>query len=243
MERTARVYLSPVVALMTLAIGVGFVRAAETVIYLFEPAAFVSREQTTEENIGVRSSENFKSFESHDATTVTQGRVLSCYDPRILPIWPELKRDTEFKDRLDQRTGVMNCSELIEIEKVDLNIDGSAEFLVRGKGQHLCSAVGNCGFWIFEETKARPRILLSASDYSDIAQPGDQVLRSRTRGYSDILLKGHFSAAETGYYTYKFDGQKYAESRCVYEVPKLRREGEGSWEIITCQEFDRRNDL
>lgn len=243
MERTARVYLSPIVALLTLAIGVGFVRAAETVISLFEPAAaLVGREQPTEDNIGVTSSENFKSFQPNNAATVTHGRVLSCYDPTILPIWPELKRDEEFKDRLDQ-TGVMNCSDMIAIEKVDLNSDGSAEFLVRGKGPYLCSAVGNCGFWIFEETKSRPRILLSASDYSDISQPDDQVSKSRTLGYSDILLKGHFSAAETAYYTYKFDGQKYIESRCMYEVPKPRREGEGSWELITCQEFDRRNKL
>ena len=240
MERTVRVYLSPVVALVTLVIGVGFVRAAETVISLFEPAAVVSREQLTEENIGVRSSENFKSFEQHDSASVTHGRVLSCYDPTILPIWPELKHDEGFKDRLYQ-TGVMNCSDMVEIEKVDLNFDGSAEFLVRGKGPYLCSAVGNCGFWIFEETKSRPRTLLSASDNSDISQPGDQVSRARTRGYSDILLKGHFSAAETGYYTYKFDGQKYVESRCMYEVPKPRRQGEGSWELITCQEFERRN--
>lgn len=238
MERIARVYLSPVVALVTLVIGVGFVRAAETIISFFEPAALVSREQPSEENIGVTSSENFKSFEPE---RTTQGRVLACYDPTILPIWPELKRDEEFKDRMDQRTGVMNCSDMLEVKKVDLSFDGKAEFLVGGKGPYLCGAVGNCGFWIFEETKSRPRILLSASDYVDISELGDQVLRTRTNGYSDILLKGHFSAAETGYYTYKFDGQKYVESRCMYEAPKLHRGGEGSWELITCQEFVRRN--
>src|SRR4030095_11597368 len=115
MQRTARVYLSPIAALVTVAIGVGFVRAAETVASLFEPAALVNREQPPEENIGVTSTENFNSFLPQ---RTTHGRVLACYDPNILPIWHELKGDEVFKDMLSDSTGVMNCSDMIEIAKV-----------------------------------------------------------------------------------------------------------------------------
>src|SRR4030095_9755279 len=156
-----------------------------------------------------------------------------------LPIWHELKGDEVFKDMLSDSTGVMNCSDMIEIAKVDLNGDGNKEFLVRGKGPHLCSATGNCGYWVFEERDSRFRKLLASTDYVEVVGLEDPVQKSRTRGYSDLLLKGHSSASETSYRTYAFDGQQYVETRCTYERPKYFREGEGAWELVTCEEFER----
>src|SRR5687767_11183555 len=111
MQSRTRFYLSPIAALVTLAIGVGFVRAAETVVSFFEPAAITGRESPMEENIGVTSTENFKSFLPEKTT---QGRVLACYDPNILKIWHELKQDEVFKQAISNSTGVMNCSDMIE---------------------------------------------------------------------------------------------------------------------------------
>lgn len=236
MERTASVYLGPVVALMTLAIGVGFVRAAEAVVSLFEPAAVVSQEQPTEENIGVTSSENFKSFEPE---RTTRGRVLACYDTDILPIWHKVKEDKVFQDMLSEFHGVMNCSDMIEIFKTDLNGDEKyRELLVRGKHPYLCSN-GNCGYWIFEEKESRFMRLLAATDYVEVVGLEYPVQRSKTLGYSDLVLKEHYGS-ETFYRTFKFDGRQYAESRCVFERPKYFREGEGSVEILNCSEVRRR---
>jgi len=235
MEITARHFISPVAALVTLAIGVAAV----------EGVAMFSSPLQTAPHTGSQN-ESAKQ-ETHDffapppaAMPEERATELSCYDPNILPIWSELKKDPEFVERTSGWYAVINCSEALDIKRVDLNRDGNAEFLVRGKSVPLCGAVGNCAFWVFEKRKARIVKILSASDYVDVAELGDQVMRSRTRGYSDLLLRGHFSAAETGYYTYKFNGKRYVEARCMYEVPNRTRGTEGGWEMITCEEFERR---
>src|SRR5215213_9157629 len=148
MERTPRVFLSPIAGIVTMAIGVGCVLGIEMVTSLFAASATaVRQEQQREENIGVASTENFKSFLPERKT---EGLVLSCYDPTILPVWKELKKDEGFNDRLDGATGVMNCSDMLDVRKVDLNDDGTEEFLARGKASPLCGATGNCGLWIFD---------------------------------------------------------------------------------------------
>lgn len=162
------------------------------------------------------------------------------HDPQVLPIWHQLKKDEGFKYRVGHSHDSANCSEMIEVYRVDLNRDGKKEILVRGKNFQLCSAVGNCGLWVFEKTGSRFKKLLSRSDYVDISELGEQVLRSGTKGYADLLLKEHFSAAETGFYTYEFNGRQYVVSRCMYEVPKYTRQGKVLSEMITCKEFDRR---
>jgi hypothetical protein len=240
MEKTVHVVLSVALAVVTFLTGVGVVRAAELIESLLSSPTHVQMP----ENIGVSSSENFHTLMPSGVgeTTVGQGRVLSCYDPTILPVWNELKKDKNFSEWVDGSEGVMNCSDMVAIKKTDLNRDGLEDTLVRGKGPHLCSATGNCGFWILSKHNDRWRTILSGSDYSEYETLEDQVQRTSTRRYSDILLKSHYTAAETGFRTYKFDGARYVESRCMYEVPKYGRDGEGSMKLITCAEFERREE-
>jgi hypothetical protein len=239
MRNTVRFYLSPLAAFLTLGIGIGCVRAADVVTAFFTgPDVTVRTSQPAQENIGVTSTDNFRSFEPNDARPVAKGRVLSCYDLTILPVWRELKDDQEFKDRIRNTTGVMNCSDMIEIEKVDLNFDGSREVVVRGKGPYLCDLAADCGFWIFDNTETGLRKLLAASDYAEVYGVEEPTQTSRTNGHADILLKGHGLASEITYRTYKFDGRIYAESRCIYEVAKYGRKGEGTWELIPCSEYE-----
>jgi hypothetical protein len=129
---------------------------------------------------------------------------------------------------------------MISIRNVDLNRDGTDEILAKGKGPKLCSATGNCGFWVFLKSSGRWRVILSGSDYDESDDFEGVVQRRSNRGYANILLKGHLSAAETIYRTYRFDGGRYIESRCMYEAPKVRRDGDGGWEMITCVELNRR---
>ena len=236
MKIKAEDFAGPLLGFATLAVGVGFVAAIAYLASLFTAGASIVQPAAAAKP------ETYDFFSAAKVATIEepQGQELSCYDLHLLPVWNALKNDDEFSERVGHSNDSANCSDMLEVERVDLNRDGRKELLVRGKNFHLCGATGNCGFWVFEEGRTRPRMLLSASDYVDVAELGQQVLRSQTHGYADLLLKGHFSAAETGHYTYKFDGQKYIQTKCMYEVPKYDRSNEVSWEMITCEEFDRR---
>lgn len=165
-----------------------------------------------------------------------------CNDGELLPIWNVLLKEKDFQEQSPfSLEGKLGCEDLLEIKRVDLNRDGNEEILVRGKNGNLCSAVGNCQFWIYEKKAGKYRKLLHETDYIDVSKLGKQILKIKTNKYSDILLKGHFTAADTTYSFYKFDGRKYklhkhlvhACTVCVGDNPK--------WEFITWKEFRRRN--
>jgi hypothetical protein len=227
--------LSPIAGIVTLAVGIIFSCGVHTLLSAFStPVAVVRAVPAPAQDYDFFSTPR---VETPATSTPTE---FSCYDPHLLPIWHELKKDAGFKDWTNE-TGQLNCSELLDVARVDLKGDGEEkEFLVRGKDAQMCSSVGNCGFWILGATKKGVRMLLSSTDFSAGSQIGEQIQPKRSKGYATILLKHHFTAAETGYTTYSFDGKEYVESRCVFEVPKHARHGEGSMEIISCKEFDRR---
>lgn len=129
------------------------------------------------------------------------------------------------------------CDDLFERTDVDLNNDGSPEILLRGVP---CGGTGNCSFNVFQRTRSGYRVLLDSTDYIDRAQMGEQVLKRRTNGYSDVLLRGHFSAAETSFTYFRFNGRKYVESHCLFEVHDYTEEGAVIWRFITCHEFYKR---
>lgn len=162
---------------------------------------------------------------------------LTCSDRKILPIWTVLLKDERIFETEYYPDESYDCSKIVQVHYADLNSDGTAEILVRGVIVPLCGGVGNCAFWIFQKVGKQYRILLNASDYIDRSKLGEQILRARTNGYSDILLRGHFSAAHTGFYYLKFDGRKYRDSKCLYEVPDYGSEDYLHWKFITCDQF------
>ncbi|HVF31167.1 MAG TPA: hypothetical protein VNA22_09355 [Pyrinomonadaceae bacterium] len=234
MYQVAKVFLHVLLAAVTMSIGIAFVITLQLIGFMFAehpalpaPAGGPAPVLRPLERLGV-------------APGVLE---LSCYDPHILPIWSELKKDEQFEQRLDGETGRLNCSEMLEVRRLDLNRDGSEEVIARGKGPDLCSATGNCGFWVFEHENGRTLVLLSGSSYVEANEIGSEILRwSRTRSYDDILLTGHSSAAETSYRTYKFDGRRYAEARCMYQVPSYHSPGGREMEWITCSAYDNRGE-
>jgi hypothetical protein len=236
MQISARHFVGPLAAIVTLATGIGLVAAVRTAAAFFSTPVAVARASVAEPNTYY----DFNSVPRIETPPPPEPSELSCDDPDLLPIWQAVKNDKEFRDRTSNLGATLNCATLLDVKRVDLNRDGNDEFLVRGNDIPLCGGTGNCLFWIFEKRRSKMNLLLAASDYVDMAEMGDQVLKSRTRGYSDILLKGHFTAAETGYYTHRFDGLRYVDSRCMYEVPNHDPRKEGSMEMITCDEFDRR---
>ena len=165
-----------------------------------------------------------------------------CNDPAIKPIWNAIRRDEEVREALDHRASPVDCHEAFEIGYFDLNGDGKKEILARAIGIPFCGAVGNCDVFVLQKTRKGLRLLLHADDYTDASEMGEQLSQSRTNGYLDVTTKGHFSASETSYTTYKFNGGKYVEISCKYEIATYDRDNKLALESISCKEFYRRLD-
>ena len=169
---------------------------------------------------------------------------LTCTHRSIRPVWSTLLDDELIRESADFPDVESDCAGIVEALHLDLNSDGVNEILVRGKAVPLCGAVGNCAFWIFKKQGRRFRLIFEGSDYVDRAEMGEQILKTKTNGHFDLLLRGHFSAAHTGFYYYKYDGKKYRPSRCLYEVPKYSKlDDKTYWKFITCEEFYREQGL
>lgn len=231
MDTPVRIDLKPLTMLVTLAIGIALVAGVDTL-----SSTTVNKNPPSTPTTAY----DFFSAPRVEPDEPQAPSELTCYDPHLLGVWQEIRKDKEFIERTSERFEDLDCSSLLDIKPIDLNRDGDPEFFVRGKNVPLCGGTGNCLFWIFEKKNSRMAVLLAGSDFVEMEELGEQVQRSRTNGYSDILLNGHFTAVETGYYTYKFDGKRYVESRCMYEIPDNDVRKEGSMEMITCEEFQRR---
>lgn len=168
-----------------------------------------------------------------------------CNNPKISKIWDFLQNDRDFKEWNPITADSLDCEELLEIKEIDLNRDGKTEILLSGKN-NLCSATGNCAFWIFAKDKKGYKKLLYASDYNELEKFGTQIKNSKTNGFPDILLKGHLNASDTTYDTYKFDGKKYRQTNCLVETPVVitgeNPNREPKWEFVGCKEFYKRRE-
>lgn len=162
-----------------------------------------------------------------------------CNSPKISKIWNLLQNDSDFKEWNAITTDSLDCEEFLEIEEIDLNQDGKQELLLRGKN-NLCSAVGNCAFWIYANGSKSYKKLLYATDYSESDDFGKQIKATKTNKFSDILLKSHLTASDTTYETYKFDGKKYKQSKCLVETPVVGTGENPKLEFVGCKEFFKR---
>ena len=167
-------------------------------------------------------------------------REISCDHDRILgPVWKILMKGASFRESVIG-SDASYCEDVLDVALIDVNGDAQPEIFLWAKTFAFCGAVGNCDIWIFQKRGSKYRMLLHGDDYIDRAVMGEQLLRTKTRGYYDLLLKGHFSAAHTSFSYYKFDGRRYVEERCLYEVPKYDTRNELDSEMITCKEFESR---
>src|SRR5215207_6710962 len=106
MKISVRNHLSPFTAILTVTIGIASVSAANIFTSSFQA-------RVSEQSVGSSS------------TISDRGRPerleLSCYDLSVLPIWSELKRDVAFEERRRLMTGSLDCSEIVQVSKSDLN--------------------------------------------------------------------------------------------------------------------------
>jgi hypothetical protein len=163
-----------------------------------------------------------------------------CRDKRILPVWNQLVNDKTFKEWEADARDSLDCALMLDVKELDLNRNGRKEILLRGNNSNLCSPVGNCGFWIYEKKGRKYRKLLASTDFWEITAMGEQVKKSTTNGYFDILLKGHFTASDTTYDVYEFNGTKYKQSKCSVETPIPGSSDNPKWKFLDCKEFFKR---
>ena len=165
-----------------------------------------------------------------------------CENKRILPVWKELVKDKSFRQRTQSQTGEesFDCADMLEIKEADLNRDGQKEIILRGKNFNLCSAVGNCAFWIYQKRRRKYKKILDSTDYADATKMPNEVENDKTNGYFDILLKSHITAGDTGYDFYKFDGASYKHKKCQVSTPVLGTSENPKWEFIGCRKFYKR---
>lgn len=103
------------------------------------------------------------------------------------------------------------------VKRIDLNSDGVAEIVAQGMVN--CGATGNCPFWIFQRAGKGYRLLLEDNGQAFTIQP------NRTHGYSDIVVRAHGSATQSGLSEYKYNGGRYVREGC-YNAEWTILEGE-----------------
>ena len=163
-----------------------------------------------------------------------------CKDRRILPVWrPILRKATiqEWKDSIASH-GVADCSKLFEVVYFNLNQRGPNEILVRANGGFpFCGATGNCSVWVFQKRGGRYVEILEAHDLFDVIPMGNQVLRSRSNGYHDLLMHYHHSASETGKTTYRWNGKRYAIAADLVTIARYGPNKSIVERTITCKQY------
>jgi hypothetical protein len=155
-----------------------------------------------------------------------------CSDKKLLPFWNELRKDKRFRERAKDFYMEADCSVMLEIQKIDLNNDGRKESVLWGKNGNLCGGTGNCDIWVYEKKNGKYKLLLQSGAYNDETK-WLELKKAKSSNYQDILLKTHFSAAETVYEFYKFNGNKYIENKCLFYDYSLREEKSA---ILSCKE-------
>lgn len=181
-----------------------------------------------------------KPDEAYDKPKKKERQKPFCRDKKLLPVWNLLLNDEYFRERSGLLFDEPNCADMFEVLEFDLNRDGRKELLLRGKSSSLCGGTGNCGFWIFEKKGRKYRKLLTDSDFVDITEMGGQIKKSRTKGYLNIITKGHITAGNTRYSTYKFNGRRYKESKCLVDAYISGTSDNPKGEFINCKKFYKR---
>ncbi len=171
-------------------------------------------------------------FETNKTLSDGKKEIPLCNDKNLLPLWNELKKDKEFIERIENFNQDEDCAEMLEVQQIDLNGDRRNEFIVWGRSSGLCGGTGNCAVWIYEKKNDKYKLLLQSVAYNDTAK-WFEVKKAKSNGYRNILLKSHFTAAETTYIFYKFNGTKYVEDKCLmYRYFSYEKKTS----IMTCKE-------
>jgi len=96
------------------------------------------------------------------------------------------------------------------VKMVDLNGDGISEVIAQGMGEHAnCSPTGNCPFWIFQKSDHEYRLLFSMETIQAFT-----IERSRSDGFSDIVIATHGSGTQSGIRLLRYGEGRYHLAGC-----------------------------
>jgi hypothetical protein len=96
------------------------------------------------------------------------------------------------------------------VKLVDLNGDGTPEVVAQGTPEDGgCSPTGNCRFWIFQKSDYEYKLLF----YQEAIQ-SFTIQRSRTNGFSDIVISTHGSADQSGIRLLRYSEGRYDYAGC-----------------------------
>ena len=79
--------------------------------------------------------------------------------------------------------------------------------LVRGP-QQFCGGTGNCPLWIFIRQRGKARLILDEEGTSLFAGSGSY------RGFTDLVVPSHVSAAETWFGVFRWNNTEYKRIDC-----------------------------
>jgi hypothetical protein len=218
MRIASRTYLGPFVAVVTLLIGLAFVWTAQRTLAVWtaKPPTVVADAR--------------RSYGVKITHTVERSRSgLSCYDPTILPIWTELRRDSMFRKGLGQVIDE-DCSEILLLSREDFNGDGIDEIFVIGKHPLLCGPTANCYMWLFNEQDGHWIILLRSA--------GIRLERANgaSKGYQNVNVRHNGSSYPDSLRAYRFERGRYRLTRCYEQDKRTLEKSEATCDGL--EDFD-----
>jgi hypothetical protein len=144
----------------------------------------------------------------------------TCNDKDILSLRRQLETD-EFLARFENHKHLqsknlseIDCSEIYEIERTDLNNDNLEEIVIKGNSVDVCSVRGNCKLWVFLKTENNYRIILH-----DEWTFNYKIQTEKTNGYKDLRITMNSSNGNPASYVnvFKFNGNNYQRKECFSE--------------------------
>jgi hypothetical protein len=120
---------------------------------------------------------------------------------QVLADYPDVRECVE-----KEEGGARTAEENMSVEEHDVNRDGVSEYEVSLAGPCACGMV-NCMIHLYRQTPAGYELILE-----DASGFGLTLLKTSTRGYTDLRVDARDSAATQAQSVYKFDGAKYREA-------------------------------
>lgn len=118
------------------------------------------------------------------------------------------KWETGDSDAAEVAQEVKTIKQQLRFERLQLS-DTRLTF-IQGYAVDSCGAVGNCMFWILDQTDRPILEGVSGKEFS--------VLHSHHHRLPDILLGIHDSASQTTQVWYQYDGKKYRAAKCAIDT-------------------------
>lgn len=139
--------------------------------------------------------------QAHHDQRENKKEVRSRIFKQVLADYPDVRECVE-----KEEGGFRAAEENMSVEEVDLNRDGVSEYQVELSGPCVCGMV-NCSIYLYRQSAAGYESILE-----DAAGLGLELLKTSSKGYTDVRVDARDNAATQSQTVYKFDGTRYREA-------------------------------